>query len=140
MEEGPASKLTYVVKFGGRRGAQPSPCRRLPAPAAPEAVCHSFLPCGCADMAAGFHRARRGREGSRETGTAVPHRCGVITHNHIWEGTQKSEFIYENCVFILTRLNFSHRPRTLHLMPHTQRDIFPRGSKQVLTSMILMPL
>ena len=38
----------------------------------------------------------------------------------LWGGTQNPpEFIYKNCVFILTCLNFSHLQSTLHLMQYT---------------------
>ena len=35
------------------------------------------------------------------------------------------EFIYKNCVFILTCLNFSHLQSPLHLMHYTDEDVFP---------------
>ena len=56
---------------------------------------------------------------------------------YIWGGTQKMEFIYKNCVFILTCLNFSHLQSTLHVMQYTYRDVF-LVLKTVLNSLILI--
>ena len=44
-------------------------------------------------------------------------------HNIYWGISQTQELIYNNCVFILTCLNFSHLQSTLHLMQHTYWDI-----------------
>ena len=61
----------------------------------------------------------------------------VSLHNHMCQffirnsliyiyigGTHKTEFIYKNCVFIHTCLNFSHLHSTLHLIQYTYQDIF----------------
>ena len=48
------------------------------------------------------------------------------------------KFIFKNCVFIPTCLNFTHLHSTLHLMQSTYWDIFPL-LKTVLNSLILMP-
>ena len=60
---------------------------------------------------------------------------------YLYEGRppHNPEFIYKNCVFILTCLNFSHLQSTLHLMQYTYRDIFFHSSEQFLNSSILMP-
>ena len=52
---------------------------------------------------------------------------------------ENPEFIYKNCVFILTSLNFSHLQSTLHWMRYTCRDVFFHCPKQFLNSLILMP-
>ena len=52
---------------------------------------------------------------------------------------KKPEFIYKNCVFILTCLNFSHLQSALHLMHYTYRDIFSHCSNQFLNLLILVP-
>ena len=48
-----------------------------------------------------------------------------IKNAELWGGTPPKEFIYKNCVFILTCLNFSHLQGTLHSMQYTYQDIFP---------------
>ena len=45
-------------------------------------------------------------------------------YTHARGGTPKMEFIYKNCVFILTCLNFSHLQSPLHLMQFTHWDFF----------------
>ena len=42
----------------------------------------------------------------------------------VWGATPKPEYIYKNCVFILTCLNFGQLQSTLHLMQYTYWDIF----------------
>ena len=66
--------------------------------------------------------------------------CYYIQHTCIYtrEDPEKMEFIYENCVFILTCLNFSHLQSSLHLIQYTYRDVFSTAQK-FLNSSILMP-
>ena len=48
-------------------------------------------------------------------------------------GTPKMKFIYKNCVFILTCLNFSHLQSTFHLTQYTYWDIFPTAPNSFWT-------
>ena len=47
--------------------------------------------------------------------------------NVVYKGgpTPPPEFIYKNCVFIPTCLNFSHLQNILHLIQYTFWDFFP---------------
>ena len=50
----------------------------------------------------------------------------LLSNLRIYEGGPQKPRIYllKNCVFILTRLNFSHLQSSLHLMQYTYRDVF----------------
>ena len=42
-----------------------------------------------------------------------------------YEGRPKMEYIYKNCVFIATYLNFTHLQSSLHLVQYIYQDFFP---------------
>ena len=65
-------------------------------------------------------------------------RSGRIRRAFIYKHKKQHLFI-KNCVFILTRLNFSHLQSTLHSMQYTYRDVFLYCSQQFLNSLIWMP-
>ena len=67
------------------------------------------------------------------------------SNGYIWQGTpSKTEFIYKNCVFILTCLNFSHLQSTLHLMQYTYQGVFSTAqnsfwTRQFWCLLVLLP-
>ena len=48
-------------------------------------------------------------------------------------GPKKRNLFLNNCVLILTCLNFSHPPSSLHLMQYTYRDIFSSAQNSFWT-------
>ena len=69
---------------------------------------------------------------------AAPWLGAPALYSKVWGGTQRTpEFIYKNCAFILTFLNFNHFQSTLYLMQYTHWDGFFHCSKHILNLSIL---
>ena len=65
------------------------------------------------------------RAGTKEKKESIPVHRSLCVRHKVWEGTPQTRNLFiKVCVFILTRLNFSHYQSTLHLIQYTYQDIF----------------